>query len=781
MTLIVAVGTQVCLADEKISFTHQIRPILSKNCFACHGPDETHRESGFALHREESARSGGESGRRGIVSGSPSESELFRRIQSTDDDERMPPADHAESLKTVEIELIRRWIEQGGEFDVHWSYRPIINPELPKVTNQSWPKNGIDYFILQRLEAAALEPAAEAAPERIVRRLYLDLIGLPPPPEKVAEFSANPTAENYERMVDALLANPAYGEHWARMWLDLARYADSQGYAEDNIRQIWLYRDWVIRAFNRDLPFDQFTIEQLAGDLLPNPTEDQLIATAFHRNTMTNSEGGTDDEEFRHAAIVDRTATTATVWMGTTFGCAQCHSHKFDPISHQDYYRMFAIFNQSEDSDMDNNYPFYEQFTPQQTAERERLQFAINEISKQIEIANEADKAGLVVRRDQLANQRNQVSPITVPIMRDLPTEGRRQTHIAVGGAFYNKGEVVEAALWPEFAKAANQRVDRLVMANWLMSEENPLTARVAVNRHWEKIFGRGIVETSEDFGSQGSVPSHPELLDWLATEFRAGGWSMKQLCKLIVMSATYRQDSRVTKEILARDPDNRLLSRGARYRLTAEQIRDISLATSGLLSPKMYGPPVRPPQPKSGLSAAFGGSLDWDPSPGEDRYRRGLYTLVRRTNLYPSFMAFDGTNRTTCTVRRINTNTPVAAFVTLNDPAFVECARSLALRLQKESVGNNQSDRLALAFRLVLARNPSEPERTELEDLLTKQRNHYRERLDEAKALAFGDSADLQTNGEGNPIADSEIIELASWTVIANVLLNLDETLTRN
>ncbi len=781
IALIVANGALVCQADEKISFTHQIRPILSNSCFACHGPDQAHRESGLALHREESARLGGESGNRGIVSGRPDESELFRRILSTDDDERMPPADHAPSLKPNEIELIRRWIEQGGQYDVHWSYRPIVRPELPTVRRQNWPKTGIDYFLLQRLEAAELEPAPEASPERLVRRLYLDLIGLPPTPQQVGEFAANPSDENYERMVDSLLANPGYGEHWARMWLDLARYADSQGYAEDRIRQIWLYRDWVIRAFNRDLPLDQFTIEQLAGDLLPNPTEDQLIATAFHRNTMTNSEGGTDDEEFRHAAIVDRTATTATVWMGTTFGCAQCHSHKFDPITLLDYYRMFAIFNQSEDSDKDNNYPYYEQFSADQIAERERLQFAIDELSNQIEIANEADKASLTARREELDKQRKQISPVTVPIMRDLPVESRRQTQVAVGGAFHNKGDVVEAALWPEFSKDANPKVDRLVLANWLVSQENPLTARVAVNRHWEKIFGRGIVETSEDFGSQGSVPTHPELLDWLAIEFRNGGWSMKQLCKLIVMSAAYRQDSRVTLEKRERDPDNQLLSRGARYRLTAEQIRDVSLATSGLLSPKMFGPPVRPPQPKLGISAAFGESLDWDPSPGEDRYRRALYTLVRRTNLYPAFMAFDGTNRTTCTVRRINTNTPVAAFVTLNDPAFVECARALAMRLQKEAGNNDQPDRLELAFRLVLARDPTAAEKAELGSLFTQQRNHYRDHLGEAKALVLGDSSTTPKNGEGIPFDDTGIIETASWTVVANVLLNLDETLTRN
>lgn len=757
----------------RVDFALQVRPILSKHCFACHGPDEEHRESGLALHSADLAYARADSGEAGIVPGKPDESEIVVRIEMDDEDDRMPPVEHGPGLSAEEVALIRRWIEQGAEYGQHWAYRPIVRPELPSVTQTEWPRNGIDYFVLERMEKRGLSPAPRASPERLVRRLYQDLIGLPPPPEVVQEFARDPSEAAYERIVDSLLANPAYGEHWARMWLDLARYADSQGYAEDHHREIWLYRDWVIRAFNDDMPFDQFTREQLAGDLFENPTEDQLIATAFHRNTMTNTEGGTDDEEFRHAAVVDRTNTTATVWLGTTMACAQCHTHKYDPISLSDYYGMFAIFDQAEDSDRGDEHPVLRRFTAEQREERGEIELALSSAKERLNtLTEEADQQPVKLEIEELEKRLKNIRPETVPIMRELPSESRRATHVAIGGAFSNKGEVVSQRLWSEFAGEHAGATNRLGLASWLMSDEVPLTARVAANRHWEKIFGRGIVETSEDFGSQGTPPTHPELLDWLAVAFREQGWSMKQFAKLLVMSETYRQDSTATPEKLTADPDNRWLSRGARYRLTAEQIRDLALATSGLLSTKMYGPPARPPQPKSGLNAAFGGSLDWETSPGEDRYRRGVYTLIRRTNLYPSFLAFDATNRTICTVRRMNSNTPVAAFVTLNDPAFVECARALG-RLGSEAEGS-LAEQMRFVFWRVVSREPSGEELAELEALWNNQVEHYRTQTEQAAKLAFGEEA-------GDQAVSERASELAAWTVVGNVLLNLDEVLTRN
>lgn len=758
--------------DLRVDYSQQVRPILAKHCFACHGPDANHRESGLALHTAELAYARADSGDFGIVPGQPETSGVLIRIESDDDDERMPPSDHGPPLSAAEIDIIRRWIVQGAPYEQHWAYRPLQRPEIPAVNQRGWPRNEIDYFVLAKLEQNGLAPADRASPERLVRRLHLDLIGLPPDPDVVRRFAEDPSETAYEELVDRLLDNPAYGEHWARMWLDLARYADSQGYAEDHYREIWLYRDWVIEAFNQDKPFDEFSREQLAGDLLPNPTEDQLIATAFHRNTMTNSEGGTDDEEFRHAAIVDRVNTTATVWLGTTMACAQCHSHKYDPISMDDYYGMFAIFDQTEDADHDDERPVLQRYTPEQLQDRERLEAEINGLRAQREQATLEQDQGLLdeqIKQRQAALQA--IRPQTVPIMRELDECHRRETRLAIGGAFSNKGDVVAARLWSEFAGEIGESPSRLDLVNWLFAEARPLTARVAANRHWEKIFGRGLVETSEDFGSQGSLSSHPELLDWLAVKLEADGWSLKKFVKTLVMSETYRQDSRTTAEKLARDPQNVWLSRGARYRLTAEQIRDTALAASGLLSPKMFGPPVKPPQPESGLKAAFGGSLDWETSPGEDRYRRGIYTMIRRTNLYPSFQAFDATNRTVCTVRRMNSNTPVAAFVTLNDPVYVECARALG-RLARDQGGESVHDGLAYAFRRVLSRDPSSEEIGELQGLWNRQVEHFRERVQEAAALA---------GVEGEALTDAEVVASAAWTVIGNVLLNLDEALTRN
>jgi hypothetical protein len=774
---------------------------LAARCYACHGPDDESRQADLRLDRREVATRALPSGSVAIRPGDAAGSAVVRRLTSGDPDVRMPPPETGPPLAEPEIELIRRWIEAGAEFERHWSFIPPYpdgtRRDLPKVQNEVWCRNEIDYFVLSRLEAAGLVPEPEADRYRLIRRLSLDLTGLPPTIEEVDSFVFDNRPDAYERLVDRLLASPRYGEHWARKWLDLARYADSQGYAQDEPRVVWPYRDWVIDALNRDLPFDQFTIEQLAGDMLNDPSREQLIATGFHRNTMTNTEGGTDDEEFRHAAVVDRVNTTMQVWMGMTFGCAQCHTHKYDPFTHEEYYRVFAILNQTEDTDKPDNRPTISSATDGQAKRLGELKQAIAALDIQggppsPEWAERASR--LAALKSEQADLTKQV--VDTPILRELSAEEARTTHVHIRGAFLDKGEEVAPGTPSVFADlTSSEPTDRLAFARWLVDSSNPLTARVAVNRHWEQLFGTGLVETSEDFGTQGTPPSHEELLDWLAVAFTDRGWSMKELCRLIVTSATYRQSSRVTPEKLAADPDNRLLSRGSRFRLSAEQLRDQALAVSGLLSEKMYGPPVYPPKPKSGLTAAFGASLDWEPSPGDDRYRRGLYTFWRRTDPYPSLTALDAVPRTVCTVRRETTNTPVGAFVTLNDPAFVECAEALARQVVSHG-GPSPRQQAAYAFRRVLARPPAPAELGRLEALFDQQFENFRQDVDAAEQFvatpaynnplttsSIAREQNTATFGpdELPPYTDADRAQLAAWTVVANVLLNLDEALTKN
>jgi hypothetical protein len=623
--------------------------------------------------------------------------------------------------------LLTEWVRQGAPYARHWSYVKPARPPLPPVRAALWPRNAVDAFILARLERDGLTPAPEADRPALIRRLALDLTGLPPTPEEVDRFVADEGPDAYERLVARLLARPAYGEHWARMWLDLARYADSAGYADDPPRTIWAYRDYVIRSWNANKPFDQFTIEQIGGDLQPNPSTDQLAATAFHRNTLTNNEGGTNDEEFRNVAVVDRVNTTLAVWMGTTMACAQCHDHKYDPLSQKEYFQLFALFNNTEDADRRDESPLLTLADP---------------------------KPGT-----------------TVPILRELPRDKRRTTRIQRRGNFLDLGAEVAAgtpAAFPGLPEGSPR--DRLALARWLVAEDNPLTARVLANRLWEGIFGVGLVPTSEDFGAQGEPPTHPELLDWLATELVRSGWDVKRFLTLLVTSASYRQDSRVTPELLRRDPDNRLLARGPRTRLAAEAVRDQALAVAGLLRPTLYGPPVRPPQPSIGLSAAFGGGIDWTTSEGADRYRRGLYTTWRRSNPYPSMATFDAPNREVCTLRRSPTNTPLQALVTLNDPVYVEAAQALARRIT--AAGPSVEDEARHGFRLALARPPGAEELSRLVQLFEAARASLAQDATKARQLA--------TEPLGPAPEGSDIVDLAAWTVVSNVLLNLDEMLMK-
>ncbi len=779
---LLALPSRAITAETPIDYNRDVRPILSKNCFACHGQDDGHRAAKLRLDRRETALLPRKRGA-AIVPGKPEKSLLLQRVSAEDEGERMPPMQTGNVLTRTQIDTLRRWIAQGAPYAEHWAFIKPKRPPLPAVKDRAWPRSGLDYFILARLESEGLKPAAEADRYTLLRRVSLDLRGLPPMPAEVEEFIKDTSPDAYEKAVDRFLKDAAYGERWARMWLDLARYADSAGYGSDPLRpHIWRYRDWVIDAFNRNLPYDQFTTEQLAGDLLPHPTLEQRIATAFHRNTMTNTEGGTDDEEFRVAAVKDRIDTTLQVWMGLTMGCAKCHSHKYDPITQKEYYRFFAFFNQTADNDQPDERPTVPAPSPAEQDKIRRIDARIAELKKQL--AAPSLVAVRALRRTPIPVESltllaeigrvEKTRPVVpkVPVMVELPAKQRRKTHLMVKGNFLNPGEQVEPGVPAAFNPLPKDApTDRLGVAKWLFSPDNPLTARVTVNRFWAQLFGTGLVETEEDFGTQGEMPSHPQLLDWLATEYVRLGWDTKALLKMLVTSATYRQSSRVSPEALAKDPRNRLLSRGPRFRLEAEMVRDQALALSGLLSRKMHGPSVYPPQPPGLWQAAFNGERTWATSKGEDRYRRGLYTFWRRTVPYPSMATFDATSRETCTVRRIRTNTPLQAFVTLNDPVYVECAQALARRILKEG-GSSTEERARFALSLCLCRPPRSEQVRQVMKLFESEREHYGKNAKAATAMA--------TDPLGPLPRGIDAAEAAAWTVVANVLLNLDAVLMK-
>jgi hypothetical protein len=797
-----------CGRAPEISFNEQIRPILNERCVNCHGG--IRRQGDLNLLFRHEALAAAESGNRAIVPLKPDESELLRRVSHPDPKHRMPQDDDA--LTTEQIAILHTWIEEGAQWENHWAYVTPERPAIPDVSDPAWPHEPLDYFILSRLDKEELSPSPEAECPVLVRRATLDLIGLPPKPQDVKQVCVN--GGSYETYVDSLLASPAYGERWAAMWLDLARYADSKGYEKDIGRTIWRYRDWVIQAFNDDLPFDQFTIEQLAGDLLPNATESQRIATAFNRNTMTNTEGGTDDEEFRVAAVIDRVNTTWEVWQGTSFACVQCHGHPYDPFTHEEYYEFFAFFNSSADRDLDTEYPTLPLFE-EEVAERGnklleniaqleediiarvrsnalaeerrawettldqpeiigRVRLMLqNEVKRVVATPEEqrgdgqrwtldhiyasvSDDPELEHLRSEKAEKERELrtlNAVHTPIMEELPF--RRRTHVFERGSFLLKGELVEPdtpdALPPMPEDAPR---NRLGMAQWLVSRDNPLTARVTVNRFWEQLFGIGLIESLEDFGTQGLERSHPDLLDYLAVSFiEDHSWSVKSLLRSVVVSSTYRQSSRVTDELEAKDPRNRLLARGARFRLSAEQIRDQALYVGGLLSPTMYGPSVMPPQPEGLWNNPYDGRR-WQTSQGNDRYRRGIYTYWRRTVPYPSMATFDSPSREFCVSRRIRTNTPLQALVSLNDPVFFEAAQALAQRMLESE------NPLEAGYAYAMGEAPDQETLNILKPLYHDAIAHYAERESDVITLT----------------GDHGSAELAALIVVANAILNLDQ-----
>ena len=892
-------------SNASIDFNAEIRPILNGKCISCHGGVK--QNGGLSLLNEAKAFAVTESGAPAILPGDPEHSELMRRVLHTDPEMRMPL--DAEPLNETHIRLLENWIKSGAQWDMHWAWVRPDSAICPPAVRTGWGYNGIDAFVWRRLREAGLKPAPEADKAPLIRRASLDLLGLPPAPEAVETFLADNSPEAYERMVDALLASPRFGERWAALWMDLSRYGDSQGYQKDPIRHIWAYRDWLIEAFNQDMPFDRFTIEQLAGDLLDNPTHNQLIATAFHRNTMSNDEGGTDDEEFRVAAVMDRVSTTFEIWQGVTIACVQCHDHPYDPFPHKSYYELMAFFNNTRDADRTDEFPTLRAYAPLQQQEVEemlawiarydptaklRAEMSTEEKQKELtlplmpagkasfsqgaefcEVENTraacnlkdgsflayknldfsaihsislayvsggnggkveipideigqkpfaeapifrtgkwtkrangdwkmqtvnmeglkgkhtlllvfrgasgqaicnlkgfaihpvaangslAISAEMTAKRDRL----REIKPVKTPIMQDLPPDSSRKTHVFVRGNWLVHGEEVQ----PETPALLSQLPadyprNRLGLARWLVDGKNPLTGRVIVNRFWEQLFGTGLVLTLEDFGTQGEKPSHPELLDWLALQFSGQhGWSTKSLLKQMVMSATYRQSADASPDRYRDDPANRLLARGPRFRLGAEQIRDQALAVSGLLSDKMYGPSVMPAQPE-GTWQVIRDLMKWEPSPGEARYRRALYTFWRKSSPYPSMTTFDTPSREFCVSRRIRTNTPLQALVTLNDSMFVEAAQAFAYRMAPEG-GKAPGAQWRSGSPRGTARGAEPAVFARLEQFYLRTRAWYESRPEE--------TCEVVSRYPESP-------EMAALINTANVIMNLDEFITK-
>lgn len=984
-------ASRVLRADEPVSFSRQVRPLLASKCLICHGPDEEHRGAELRLDQRDSVTQD-RGGYAAIAPGQPDESALIERITSDDESLHMPPPDSGKQLTAKDIELLKQWIVEGASYEPHWAFIAPKKPELPTVQQTDWPRNPVDQFVLARMETAGLAPSPQADPVCLMRRVYLDLIGLPPTPEEVNDFLADVSFSSlddaYERLVDRLLASPHYGERWARSWLDLARYADTNGYEKDRERQIWAYRDWVIAALNRDMPFDQFTIEQLAGDLLPAPTLAQKIATGFHRNTLLNEEGGIDPLEFRYYALADRVATTGTTWLGLTLQCCQCHNHKYDPVTQADYYSMMAFWNGADDVELPlpdpdqltrdrvnsaeaerrlNELPCDEtRFAEWLAAQRGRMvawralepvelranepilqreegdivfvsgditkhdtyelrlrgdlrnvtairlealpderlpgngpgltyyegtrgdfflsefqpaigdaplkiasatetfkgnQFGDNPVSAQLAVDGDyqtgwaiygrigerhsavfvleaplenadelrlamhfgrhfasslgrfrisvasaphaqavdlperveqllakADDALSAEERDELRREfllaepanaeaakairalRMPATPAHTLVLRERPEGKTRPTHVHTRGEYLRTAEEVAPGTpspLPAFAEELPR--NRLGLARWLTAKDHPLTSRVTVNRQWAALFGAGIVTTVEDFGVQGAPPSNQALLDWLAVDFVERGWSLKNLHRLLVLSATYRQSSQVTPERYAADPVNSFLGRASRRRLDAEFVLDSTLRASGLLSNKMGGPGVRPPQPAGVTEVAYG-NPSWTPSDGADRYRRGIYTFLKRTAPFAIFQSFDAPTGAACTARRDVSNTPLQALALLNDVLFQESAQRLGEMLA--AYQGTDADRVNYAFRRVLTRSATAEECAELTKFVSAQRERLRTGELDAAKIAGG-------NLEGVP-AEART-ERAAWTTLARALLTLDEAITRN
>jgi hypothetical protein len=800
-------------AGTKVDFSREILPLLSDKCFHCHGPDEKNRKAKLRLDDERNVKQV----RGVIVPGKLDESELYRRLTATDPKEVMPPPASNRKLSAAQIALIKRWIEEGAPWGEHWALRKLTRPPVPRpVRFAERVRNPIDAFVLARLEKENLAPATEASRTALIRRLSLDLTGLPPTPDAVDAFVSNTDPAAYEKVVARLFASPAFGERMAWDWLDAARYADSNGYQGDNDRTMWPWRDWVVQAFNRNLSYDQFTLWQLAGDLLPGASAEQKLATAFCRNHMINGEGGRIPEENRIDYVMDMAETAGMVWLGLTLNCCRCHDHKFDPLTRRDYYRLFAFFNQTPVDGGGGNPqtpPILEVATDAQKAKFADLAKATHSLAEEVDRFERAffmrpeqaaklpDAVKTILKLPAARRGSNQLSQLEkqwakdapayralvqklraaveardnfsrslprVMVMEDMPKP--RPTFMLDKGLYNKPGEAVTAGTpgaLPPMPPGAP--MNRLGLGRWIVAPENPLTARVTVNRLWQQFFGVGLVKTAEDFGVQGEEPSHPELLDWLASEFVASGWNVKHLCQLIVTSATYRQSSKVPPELRERDLANRLLARGARFRMPSWMIRDQALASSGLLVAAQGGPPVKPYQPDGVWEESTFGNRRYIHDRGDALYRRSLYTFWRR--IIAPTMFFDSASRQTCTVKQARTNTPLHALATLNDVTYVEAARALAQRVLM-TARPQPAERIELAVRLVLARRPTAEESRTLLASVDRLRREFAADRDAAKRyLSIGESRRNES---------LDVVDHAAYAALCSAILNLDETLTR-
>jgi hypothetical protein len=747
-----------------VDFNRDIRPILSESCYQCHGPDANRRKADLRLDiRDGLFRSADDS--TVVVPGKPDESELWLRIASDDPEVRMPPPKAGKPMSAAQVALLRRWIEQGAVWKGHWSFIPVARPAMPRADGAAV---AIDRFLQARLAAVGLEPSPEADRPTLIRRLSLDLTGLPPRPEDVDAFLRDDRADAYERLVDRLLASPHYGERMAVFWLDLVRFADTQGYHSDNHVDIWMFRDYVIRSFNANKRFDRFTIEQLAGDLLPQPTDETRVGSGYNRLLQTTQEGGAQAKEYIAKYAADRVRNVSTVWMGVTMGCAECHDHKYDPFTTREFYSLSAFFADIDETIVGPQKPTPFP-TPEQAASLRRLQ------DRRAPIASIKDPSP--EQKKELADLDRRIAELDRRIPGTLTSTSippRVVRVLARGNWMDDSGPIVApgvpASLPP--LGVSDWRASRLDLARWLVSGGNPLVARAMVNRLWKLALGQGLVATPDDLGSQGAWPTHPELLDWLAIQFVDSGWDIKAMLKRIVMSAAYRQSSRPRPADRQLDPANRWLSRQNAFRLDAEFIRDNALAISGLLSDKAGGPSVKPYQPPGYWVFLNFPKREYDADHGVNQYRRGLYTYWQRTFLHPSLLAFDASTREECVVQRPRSNTPLQALVLLDDPSYVEAARVLAARLIAEA-GPDPSARIDRAYRLALARQPRRAELEVLMELLARHERQYRADPSAAR--------ELLGIGEAPTPEDLDPVELAAWTSVARVILNLHETVTRN
>ena len=737
---------------ESISYNFQVRPIFSDKCFKCHGPDANKRQAGLRLDIESEAFKALKEHPRAhaLVPGNPDQSELFVRVTSSDTALMMPPPDsHLPALTEPEIAIIKKWIQQGAHYEKHWAFLAPKKATIPKIKQTKWPVNEIDFFTLQQMEKHNLSPNEEADKERLLKRISLDITGLPPTPDQTSAFIKDASPNAYEKMVDALLAQPAYGERMALPWLDVARYADSHGYQDDNYRSQWPWRDWVIHAFNNNMPYDQFITWQLAGDQLPDATKEQLLATGFNRNHKITEEGGVIDEEYRVEYVVDRTNTLGRAILGVTIECAKCHDHKYDPFSQKDYYQMFAFFNNIKEVGLESTVG-----GPETYAKNPRMEITKEDMQGLLHYINRVD-----------------TNKLEVSIMKDQDT--MRKAFILNRGNYDQHGEEVQPSTPASIlAFPAELPRNRLGLSKWLFDARNPLTARVFVNRVWQDIFGRGLVKSAADFGMQGELPTHPALLDWLAVDFREHGWNIKRLVKQIMMSATYRQSAVTTKEKIKADPENIYLSHAPRIRLSAELVKDMVLASSGLLNRSIGGPSVKPYQPAGLWEMATSGRgilASYKQDTGHLLYRRGMYTFIKRTVPPPSMMIFDASNRDQCEVKRSRTNTPLQALIMMNDPAVLEASLALADKLIQ--TGNNLDVSIDKAFRNIICRAPEQKETTVLQEYLQQMQSIFKANSAEA--------AKIIKAGEYKPHSKNNA-ELAALMQVIQVIYNMEEAITK-